>query len=135
VAVLPAADVGFGCWSRMDACKDGDGQECYTADGKMFGAALRDRFLLAEGFTNFNHGSFGSVPKDVSEAQRRYSLQCEARPDRWFRQDYFVCVDAARSMLAKYINAPSADDVVMVENASGAGIYRPAPAISARFPR
>jgi selenocysteine lyase/cysteine desulfurase len=81
---------------------------------------MRDRFLLASGFTNFNHGSFGSVPKEVNEAQRSYSLQCEARPDKWFRQDYFVCVDTARSMLAKYINAPSSDAVVMVENASGA---------------
>ena len=103
----------------MEAC-DGDGEECYTMDGVKFGTEIRKKFLLAEGFTNFNHGSFGSVPREVSEAQRRYSLQCEARPDKWFRQDYFVCVDSARGMLAKYINSPSEDDVVMVENASGA---------------
>ena len=84
------------------------------------GANLRGRFLLAPSFTNFNHGSFGAVPKVVHEAQQGYSQQCEARPDRWFRQDYFTCVDAARSMLATYINAPSSDDLVMVENASGA---------------
>jgi len=97
-----------------------DGDEVLAADGTKFGRAMRDRFLLADGFQNFNHGSFGSVPKVVSDAQRAYSLQCEARPDKWFRQDYFVCVDSARSMLAAYINAPSADDLVMVENASGA---------------
>jgi hercynylcysteine S-oxide lyase len=97
-----------------------DGEELHAADGTKFGRAMRDRFLLADGFTNFNHGSFGSVPKVVSEAQRAYSLQCEARPDKWFRQDYFVCVESARSMLAKYVNAPSPDDLVMVENASGA---------------
>ena len=28
-----------------------------------FGAALLQKFLLAEGFTNSNHVSFGSVPR------------------------------------------------------------------------
>ena len=31
-----------------------------------------------------------------------------------------MCVDSARKMLAQYVNAPSVDDIVMVENASGA---------------
>jgi len=105
---------------QQNACTEGDSKDCFTADGSKFGAALRSRFLLAEGFTNFNHGSFGSVPKVVSDAQHAYSMQCESRPDKWFRQDYFVCVDSARTMLAKYVNAPSVDDLVMVENASGA---------------
>ena len=105
--------------AEQDACAAGDSDGCRAADGSTFGRALRARFNLADGFTNFNHGSFGAVPKDVSAAQHKYLLQCEARPDRWFRQDYFACVDEARRKLAAYINAPSVDDVVMVENASG----------------
>ena len=105
--------------AEQEACAAGDSDGCRAADGSTFGRALRARFNLADGFTNFNHGSFGAVPKDVSAAQHKYLLQCEARPDRWFRQDYFACVDEARRKLAAYINAPSVDDVVMVENASG----------------
>ena len=77
---------------RTTGCAEVEG-DCYTADGTTkFGADLKDRFLLAEGFTNFNYGSFGSVPRVVSDAQRSYSLQCEARPDKWFRQVLVVQV-------------------------------------------
>jgi hypothetical protein len=44
------------------------------------GAALFQKVLLAEGFTNFNHDSFGFVPREVREAQQRYSLVVRRTP-------------------------------------------------------
>eukprot|EP01052_Picozoa_sp_SAG31_P032760 SAG31_NODE_3625_length_4056_cov_1.750126_3_plen_84_part_00 len=42
-----------------------------------FGEAVRERLLLREGFTQFNHGSFGVVPSDVMEELHRLQVQCE----------------------------------------------------------
>ena len=72
----------------------------------------------------------------VREGGRRNLLTCGfTRPDQWFRDDYFICVNEAREAIAKYVKAPSTDDIVrcmlchehaaaeapqvLVENASG----------------
>jgi len=101
------------------ACMDGDSETCHTKYGTRFGHDLLPSFMLAEGYFNLNHGSFGATPRPVMEAQRRYQEQMEARPDQWFRDDYFMCVNEAREAIAKYVKAPSTDDIVLVENASG----------------
>ena len=53
------------------------------------------------------------------EAQIRYQAQAESRPDKWFRGDYSVLVEQSRAAIAAYVNAPSAADIVLIENASG----------------
>eukprot|EP01116_Phalansterium_solitarium_P006834 TRINITY_DN1922_c0_g1_i1.p2 TRINITY_DN1922_c0_g1~~TRINITY_DN1922_c0_g1_i1.p2 ORF type:complete len:161 (+),score=13.57 TRINITY_DN1922_c0_g1_i1:464-946(+) len=82
-----------------------------------FGHGMRKEFMLAEGFTNLNHGSFGSTPRKVIDQQRVYTEQMEAYPDLWFRGEYFKYVEKVRSDLAKYVGADSAD-IVLIENAS-----------------
>jgi len=49
----------------------------------------------------------------------KYQEQAEARPDKWFREDYLELLESARAAIALYVNAPSKTDVVLVENASG----------------
>ena len=49
----------------------------------QFGHALRDEFAMAEGYTNLNHGSYGVVPKPVSNAQDSWRAEQEANPDKW----------------------------------------------------
>jgi hypothetical protein len=49
-----------------------------------FGPAFRQHFLMAANYTNYNHGSYGTVPRVVHDAQNAYSLQCELAPDVWY---------------------------------------------------
>jgi selenocysteine lyase/cysteine desulfurase len=94
----------------------------------IFGHSMRRHFRIAESYFNLNHGSFGCVPKVVSEAQVGFIATCESRPDKWFRQTYFKHVKNSRRKIAKLINADQAD-VVLVEGASSSmnGVLRSFP--------
>jgi hypothetical protein len=59
-----------------------------------FGKGMLPTFMLAPGYVNLNHGSFGATPKPVFEAQRRWLEVAEQRPDVWFRQEYYLAIDA-----------------------------------------
>lgn len=74
-------------------------------------------FYLYEALRNLNHGSFGTVPRDVVEAQREFHIKQESCPELWFREWYMHDINAGRFELAKLINSEN-DDVVFVENAS-----------------
>ena len=76
-------------------------------------------FSLADGFTNFNHGSFGAVALKVKERQDELFHLAEQRPDKWFRETFYELQKKARSMVAKMMHA-NEDDLVLVENASTA---------------
>jgi len=84
-----------------------------------FGRPMLAEFMLADNFTNLNHGSFGATPRSVIEAQRRWIDRAEARPDDWFRRDYRDLLDTLRGRVAAVIGADT-DDVTFVENASAA---------------
>mmetsp|Transcript_26259 Transcript_26259/g.62173 ORF Transcript_26259/g.62173 Transcript_26259/m.62173 type:complete len:430 (-) Transcript_26259:233-1522(-) len=88
-------------------------------EAHKFGHKMKEEFLLAPGYRNFNHGSFGAMPKAVWDAQKRYQEQAESRPDKWFREDYQILIESSRATIAAYVNAPSTADIVMIENASG----------------
>jgi len=91
-----------------------------ASDGTPFGPALKAKhFLLDPTLVTFNHGSFGAIPRVVLEAQQHLVLQQEKHLDRWFRQTYFGLIDVVRVALAKLVNCPEAD-LVLVENASAA---------------
>lgn len=62
-------------------------------------------FLLAPGYRNFNHGSFGAMPKAVWDAQKRYQEQAESRPDKWFREDYQILIESSRYSCATCLRA------------------------------
>jgi selenocysteine lyase/cysteine desulfurase len=91
-------------------------------------AILPKEFLLRSGLLNFNHGSFGTVPKDVMERHVQLLHEQESCPEDWFRRVYFNYVNESRQKIAELINA-HVDDVVIVENASAAvnGILRSFP--------
>ena len=83
-----------------------------------YGHVLRDHhFCLYQSLVNFNHGSFGTVPRPVFDSHVRYLQEQESCPEIWFRQSYEPYVNAARQRLASLIRADLAD-VVLVENAS-----------------
>jgi selenocysteine lyase/cysteine desulfurase len=89
------------------------------AERSEFGRNLRELFFLEPGFTNLNHGSFGTVPRVVNEAQNSFQHLAESHPDRWFRKLYYEKVEHSRSLVAELVRA-HVQDVVLVENASSA---------------
>jgi hypothetical protein len=112
----------YGSFVAAEALVSGTGSPCEVAanDGTCYGHALKEKyFFLGQGFTNLNHGSFGTVARPVASAQRDLFLEQEALPDTWFRVSYFNYVAQSRRVLADLINA-TVDDVVLVENASSA---------------
>ena len=84
----------------------------------LYGNHIQNKlFNLYDGLINFNHGSFGTVPKPVLDIHFRYMLEQESCPENWFRTTYYKYIDRSRSLLAKLIHAEE-KDVVLVENAS-----------------
>ena len=87
-------------------------------DDPRFGAPVRARLFLREGYTQFNHGSFGVVPHDVMATLHRLQEQCEADPDTWINSGYRPLLAEAREAMAQYVGADPTN-LVFVENASG----------------
>ena len=80
--------------------------------------SCRDRFGFAPTYRNFNHGSFGAVPKDVSAVATAYRNEYQARPDRFMRETVKnELVPRSINRLTKYLRA-GPEEVVMVESAS-----------------
>lgn len=63
-------------------------------------------------------GSYGACPRPVYEASQRLCDQIEANPDRFIRITLASMMVDVRKRLAKFINAPDVDDIVLVSNAS-----------------
>jgi selenocysteine lyase/cysteine desulfurase len=80
---------------------------------------LSKEFLLYDGLLNFNHGSFGTVPKVVMNRHVELLYEQESCPETWFRQTYFPYVNKSRKLVADLIHG-CVEDVVLVENASTA---------------
>ena len=80
---------------------------------------VKDLFFLPKGFRNFNHGSFGTLPKRVAAHQRALVEEAESHPDRWFRETLFVKSYESRKTLARMVNC-NVKHLTLVENASNA---------------
>lgn len=85
-----------------------------------FGRAIREElFLLAEGITFANHGSFGAVARPVLEVQRRLQDLQETSPDDWFRHISYPLWMETRKAVAEFV-VTCANNVVIVDNATTA---------------
>jgi hypothetical protein len=103
--------------SRMSAeSQTSNGNELDLFAGN-FGPHLKAHFPLEDGYTNLNHGSYGSTPHVVTKAAHEWQAQMEACPDKWFRQTVYTELETARTELANYVGADPLD-LVFVENAS-----------------
>ncbi|KAG0244915.1 hypothetical protein BGW41_005514 [Actinomortierella wolfii] len=80
-----------------------------------FGHVQRKNFLFPEGFTQFNHGSFGTFPKVVEESMQKWHLRAEQDPDRWMRRELKPALEMIRGRLGEFMNCDK-DELVMVTN-------------------
>jgi isopenicillin-N epimerase len=82
-----------------------------------FGRAIRPRFLLEPDIAFLNHGSFGTVPREVFAAANTWRERLEANPDHFIRHVLPGALREAAGRLAPFIGA-RAEDVVFVDNAT-----------------
>lgn len=96
-------------------------QQSWQAVCPQCGHGMRSQFLFYPNFTTLNHGAYGATPRPVVEAQQGYVLEEEGNIESWINgaSGYRGKEVVVRQMVAQYVNA-SADDVVLIENASGA---------------
>ena len=80
----------------------------------------RERFSLDPRVTYLNHGSFGSVPKVVAEAQRMIQALEDSNPNLFFRTTLPKLHDEARTFVAEWLGT-SPELFAFVPNASQIG--------------
>jgi selenocysteine lyase/cysteine desulfurase len=80
------------------------------------GRGIRSQFLLEAKYTSLNHGSFGSIPKQLVPILNDLRLKSEINPDRWLRREMFPELDKNKETLANLIHADP-EELVFVFNA------------------
>jgi isopenicillin-N epimerase len=93
-----------------------------------FGKAARSEFLLQEGVTFLNHGSFGATPRAVLAAQDAWRARMERQPYHFMHRELPGAIRQAAADLAGFLGARG-DDLVFVDNAT-AGINAVARSVS-----
>lgn len=82
-----------------------------------FGRAIRHRFFLEPGVTFLNHGSFGTIPREVFAVAGGWRRRFEVNPDRFIRETLPPALREAAGRLAPFLGA-QADDITFVDNAT-----------------
>jgi isopenicillin-N epimerase len=81
--------------------------------------ALRSHWLIDEGLTFLNHGSFGACPRAVLDEQSSLRAEMERNPVRFLWREIEGRIDAARAELARFLHADP-EDLAFVTNATTA---------------
>ena len=84
------------------------------------GEPARGAWDFGAGIVPLNHGSYGAVPRAVTEVQGRMQARADRSAIGWFPHTP-AWVAQARAGLAGFVGA-AADDTVFVPNASAADI-------------
>jgi isopenicillin-N epimerase len=82
-----------------------------------FGYNIKKEWLLDNGVTFLNHGSFGATPIKVLEAKEEYERRLEREPLSFFLEEYPHLLKKSLLKLADFVGA-STDDIVLVDNAT-----------------
>jgi isopenicillin-N epimerase len=126
VMALTAAAAGISAVSAARRMRRIRAELCLGAAASSSGGSSSNRgcslisshFLLENGSTLLNHGSYGALPQEVSARQHELILQMEANPDTWFRRAFRPLWDQAVTAAADLAGAERSQDVVFVKNAT-----------------
>lgn len=80
-------------------------------------AELRPLFLIRDGVTFLNHGSFGACPRSVFERYQWWQREAEGQPVEFYGRRAPELLRHARHLLGSLLNAEG-DDLVYVTNAT-----------------
>lgn len=84
-----------------------------------FGKPIRELFLLEKDTAFTNHGSYGTVPREVMDERIRLLNLAESHPDRWYRRTLRPLYDEAINEVAEFVGA-NPNNIVFVQNATTA---------------
>ncbi|KAL4803507.1 pyridoxal phosphate-dependent transferase [Aspergillus unguis] len=82
-----------------------------------FGDSMKSHFLIDPNYRNLNHGSFGTYPREVLQAQQSFQKTLESAPDIYIRYTQPPLLDASRVALAALLKVP-VSETVLVKNAT-----------------
>ncbi len=82
-----------------------------------FGYRIKNEWLLDDGVTFLNHGSFGATPLKVLQAKEEFERRLEREPFTFFIEEYNVLLIESLSKLAKFVGSKE-ENIVLVENAT-----------------
>ncbi len=84
---------------------------------RPLGWPWRDAFLIEDGVTFLNHGSFGATPRVVHAAAQTWRDRMEAQPVRFFARELEPALRAAADRLARFLGARDGS-LVFLDNAT-----------------
>ena len=82
-----------------------------------FGPEIRAQFALDPKLTFLNHGSFGSLPLVVRQAQEEWRLRIESNPIEWIGRRNIESLAAVKKPLARFVGCQP-NDLGFVTNAT-----------------
>jgi len=82
-----------------------------------FGPEIRAQFALDPTLTFLNHGSFGSLPLVVRQAQEAWRLRIESNPIEWIGRRNIESLAAVKKPLARFVGCQP-NDLGFVTNAT-----------------
>ena len=83
-----------------------------------FGMKIKhESFHLDQALTFVNHGSYGTVPREVFAKKQKLQLEIESAPDKWFRYTSLKEWHNNKQLLADYLKV-NTDNLVICENAT-----------------
>ena len=84
---------------------------------KPFGPEIRAQFALDPNLTFLNHGSFGSLPRIVRDAQEAWRMRIESNPIEWIGRRNIESLAAAKKPLSRFVGCQP-NDLGFVTNAT-----------------
>ncbi|KIX05249.1 uncharacterized protein Z518_06121 [Rhinocladiella mackenziei CBS 650.93] len=88
-----------------------------SGKGTEFGHVFKSQFLFRPGYTNLNHGSFGTYPLSIRNTLREYQELAEEVPDQFMRYDFVHFLNESRNRIAQLLHV-SPMECVFVQNAT-----------------
>ncbi|KAJ3979709.1 PLP-dependent transferase [Lentinula detonsa] len=83
-----------------------------------FGHEFLQYYSFKKGFLNLNNGSFGALPKAITEAYNELTAWQEDNTDYYYRIGFIPPLIGVREQLAKLVGASDVDEIVMVASTS-----------------